>query len=73
MMRTAESLAQDVHIKRPAVLGIPRASYYYYQKCKKTFPAKGSLRYPPLALSDQEQQAVLDILHSERLLLIRRH
>lgn len=33
MMRTAESLAQDVHIKKACeVLGIPRASYYYYQK-----------------------------------------
>jgi len=67
MMRTAESLAQDVHIKKACeVLGIPRASYYYYQKCKKDFSRKRVSPIPPLALSDQEQQAVLDILHSER-------
>lgn len=67
MMRTAESLAQDVHIKKACeVLGIPRASYYYYQKCKKDFSRERVSSVPPLALSDQEQQAVLDILHSER-------
>ena len=38
MMRTVESLAQDIRIKKACeVLGIPRASYYYYQKHTESF------------------------------------
>ena len=37
MMRTAKSLAQNVSIQKACkALDIPRASYYYYQKCKMT-------------------------------------
>ncbi|KXK32289.1 MAG: hypothetical protein UZ01_00509, partial [Candidatus Brocadia sinica] len=67
MMRAAESLAQHVRIKKACkALGIPRASYYYYQKCKKDLSCKRVSSTPPLALSEQEQQSVLDIFHSER-------
>ena len=73
MMRTAESLAQDVHIKKACeVLGIPRASYYYYQKCKKTFPAKGSLRYHPWHYQTRNSKRFL-ISYIVNALLIRRH
>lgn len=69
MMRAAESLAQHVCIKKACkALGIPRASYYYYQKCKKDLSCKRVSSTPPLALSEQEQQSVLDIFHSERFL-----
>ena len=44
MMHAAESLAHNVHVKKACkALGIPRASYYYYQKCKKTLLVKGCL------------------------------
>ena len=67
MMHAAESLAQQVRIKKACKApGIPRASYYYYQRCKKDFSCKRVSLTPPLALSEQEQQSVLDILHSER-------
>ena len=69
MMHAAESLAHNVHVKKACkALGIPRASYYYYQQCKKDLSCKRVSLTPPLALSEQEQQAVLDILHSERFL-----
>jgi len=43
MMHAAESLAHNVHVKKACkALGIPRASYYYYQKAK-TFLVKGCL------------------------------
>ena len=67
MMCTAESLAHNVSIKKACkALDIPRASYYYYQKCKNGIVKKRGYSTPPLALSEQEQQSVLDILHSER-------
>ncbi len=64
MMHAAESLVHHVRIKKACkALGIPRASYYYYQRCKKGLSGKRASSAPPLALSEQEQQAVLDILH----------
>ena len=64
MMLAAESLAKEVRIKRACeVLGVPRASYYYYHKNmnRKRTPIK-----PPLALSTLEEQNVLDTLNTER-------
>ncbi|MCF6157988.1 MAG: IS3 family transposase [wastewater metagenome] len=64
MMLAVESLAKEVRMKKACeVLGIPRASYYYYRKNihRKRVPVK-----PPLALSSPEEQGVLDTLHSER-------
>lgn len=70
MMHAAKTLAQDVCVKKACeVLGIPRASYYYYQTGKKNVSReRTSSSVPPLALSEQEQKAVLDILHSERFI-----
>ena len=68
-MCTAESLAHNVSIQKACkALDIPRASYYYYQKCKNGIVKKRGYSTPPLALSEQEQQSVLDILHSERFI-----
>ena len=68
-MLAAESLAQNVSIQKACkALDIPRASYYYYQKCKNDLVEKRDYSTPPLALSEQEQQAVLHILHSERFI-----
>ena len=69
MMCTAESLAHNVSIQKACkALDITRASYYYYQKCKNGIVKKRGYSTPPLALSEQEQQSVLDILHSERFI-----
>ena len=68
-MRAAESLARNVSIQKACkALDIPRASYYYYQQCKHGLVGKRGYSIPPLALSEQEQQAALDILHSERFI-----
>lgn len=69
MMHAAESLARNVSIQKACkALDIPRASYYYYQKYKKDLFCKRVSSTPPLALSEQEQHVVLDILHSERFI-----
>ncbi len=47
-------------------LGIPRASYYRWQN--RASPSPTSPRQHPLALTDLEKQAVLNILHSERFI-----
>ena len=50
MMRTAKSLAQNVSIQKACkALDIPRASYYYYQKCKNDTVGKRGYSTPPLA------------------------
>ena len=67
MMRATESIAQDIRMKKACeVLGIPRASYYYYQKHTVSFFRERTPSIRPLALSDQERQTVLDTLHAER-------
>ncbi len=78
MMLATESLAKEVNMKRACeTLNIPRASYYYYRKNIAPYvPAarcqgrggrgKCTPTRPPLALSPQEEQQVLDTLHTER-------
>jgi len=46
-------------------LGIPRASYYRWQRPKTEETSK---RTSPLALTGKERQAVLDVMHSERFI-----
>lgn len=67
-MRTKDSLAKDAGIK-PAcdALVVSRAGFYRWKnQCEE--PEKGYVRpVPPLALSPEEQQQVLDTLHDGRL------
>lgn len=66
MMLATESLASEVRIKKACeALGIPRASYYYFCKNRDGQKKRAPIR-PPLALSPQEEQRVLDTLHTER-------
>ena len=46
--------------------GYPKSKLLLLPKMQKDFSRERVSSIPPLALSDQEQQAVLDILHSER-------
>ena len=64
-MKAASELGQEVGKKAACeALGVPRATYYRHVSNKSS---KGvSQINPPLALSESEQQQVLDELHSER-------
>lgn len=64
-MNAASELSQEVGKKAACeALGVPRATYYRHVSNKSS---KGvSQTSPPLALSESEQQQVLDELHSER-------
>jgi putative transposase len=46
-------------------LGVPRATLYRHRQSKPPEPATTPRPTPPRALSDQERQQVLDVLHSE--------
>lgn len=64
MMLAVESLAKEIRMKNACeTLGIPRASYYYYQK---NIQQRRITVKPPLALSPTEEHIILDTLHSER-------
>jgi len=64
MIASAEQLAAPVGKKAACeALSVPRASFYRYMTDKA--PATERLA-PPLALSVDERQAVIDVLHSER-------
>jgi putative transposase len=63
-MATAQTLAGDVGVQAACgALGLASASFYRWQRpC-----SEATVRpRPPLALSAVEEQAVLDVLHSER-------
>jgi putative transposase len=63
-MEAARDLATDVGVQPSCrALGVPSASYYRWSGPKDT-ETKARPR-PPLALSDEEEKAVLDLLHSE--------
>ena len=47
-------------------LGVSRASYYRHLKPKVFGPAQNLVQRPVRALSGDERQQVLDLLHSER-------
>ncbi len=67
-MEVALTLSSDVGIK-PACesLDIQRSSFYRTQKRKSTPPVESKKRpSPPRALSPDERQDVLDVLHSDR-------
>jgi putative transposase len=65
-MTLVESLARDVRI-RPAceALGVPRGSFYRWRHPGSVTESRP---VPPLALSEEEQHAVLDVLHEDRFI-----
>jgi putative transposase len=67
-MNAAEQLAPTMGVAAVcAGLGVSRASYYRKQKSKQAPKPKPKLKPKPArALSDEERQQVLAILHSER-------
>ena len=67
-MTATVSLSEDVGKKAACnALGIPRPTFYRHHPVKDKPDIQDSERpAPPLALSEHEQQRVLDILHSQR-------
>ena len=66
MMAAAQTLSADVGVKPACLaLGISRAGFYRSRmsSCGKTAALRPA---PPRALREDEKQAVLDLLHSER-------
>ena len=64
-MNAAKELSQTIDDTKKAceALQVPRASFYSFFRHKKPIEDKPR---PPLALSEQEEQDILDILHSKR-------
>jgi putative transposase len=63
-MAAAQTLAGDVGVQAACgALGLASASFYRWQRPCSEAPVRPR---PPLALSAVEEQAVLDVLHSER-------
>ena len=66
-MKAAQNLSDHVGIKAACEgLQVPRATFYRRMKPKDTPVNQDSKASPPLALSPEERQGVVDILHSER-------
>ena len=66
-MKAAQNLGHHVGIKAACeALQVPRATFYRRMKAKDTPIISDSRVSPPLALSTEERQGVVDILHSER-------
>lgn len=64
-MKTVEELAPQVGTAAACrSLGVPRATLYRCRRPKPAVPAARPRPKPPRALSDQERQQVLDVLHS---------
>jgi len=67
-MDAVEQLAGEVGTKAACkAMGVSRASLYR-RRAAQAAPAMGYKRHPspPRALSEEERQTVIDILHSER-------
>jgi len=65
-MTTCASLASAVPVQRACeALAVPRASFYRWRQ-RNNVPRQEKCPSPPLALSDEEEQAVLDVLHDDR-------
>ena len=66
-MRTTESLAKDVGVKGACdALAVPRSGFYRWLDRGEETTSKDHRVPSPLALSQGEQQVVLDTLHTER-------
>jgi transposase InsO family protein len=66
-MKAAATLGTEVG-KKPAceALKVPRATLYRHLSSPPVDPEKARRPSPPLALTSQEKQTVVDLLHSER-------
>ena len=66
-MKITESLAKEVNVQQAcAALAVPRASFYRWQNPEEDDQKERQRPAPPLALSCDEEKAVLDILHADR-------
>jgi len=66
-MKVTESLGKEVNVRQAcAALTISSASFYRWRKRQKSVPRENRRLAPPLALSEEEEKAILQILHEER-------
>jgi putative transposase len=66
-MMVAESLATEVNVKQAcAALTIPRCGFYRWKRRDEKRMNPDAIGISPLALSEEERQSVLDVLHSDR-------
>ena len=66
-MKAAQGLAEKTDVQSAcSALSIPRSTYYRWIKRTVTDEIVKEKSKHPLALSEEERQAVLDILHSDR-------
>ena len=66
-MKITESLAKEVNVQQAcAALAVPRASFYRWQDPEEYDRKERQRPAPPLALSGDEEKAVLNILHADR-------
>jgi putative transposase len=66
-MKITESLAKEVNVQQAcAALAVPRASFYRWQNPEEDDREGLQRSAPPLALSGEEEMAVLEILHADR-------
>lgn len=66
-MNTAGSLAKDVGVKSSCdALAVPRASFYRWRDRDKHSTKDNCRPVPPLSLTGNEREEVLDILHEDR-------
>ncbi len=66
-MMVAESLAKEVNVKQACnALVLPRSGFYRWKGQDGTQEKEKSRPVSPLALSVEEQNVVLDVLHSDR-------
>ena len=66
-MKIATSLSKDVGVKRAChALTVSRAGFYRWRNLSENAKPASVRALPPLALSREEQQRVLDTLHEER-------
>jgi len=66
-MMVAESLAKEVNVKQACnALALPRSGFYRWKGQDGTQEKEKGRPVSPLALSVEEQNVVLDVLHSDR-------
>jgi putative transposase len=66
-MKVTESLAQEINVRQAcAALTVSSAGFYRWRNRQKSLPRESRRQAPPLALSKEEEMAILEILHEER-------